>query len=336
MNNAQPKGGNSFGNKQNQFKNTWSRSSANSGAPSLRQPDNQPQATNHQCTDPDSCKRIIAEDFENERPLWKLTCYSHWKNFPCDIVGDVSYEELRAAAYNDSKDGLSLQSIVERERNLHNSKLAEFENLLRNPYRGPAGSTVAQQIPFPGVTASAFNPIAQNSAPSVPPSVSSFSQLGASLNTGLAVRPSVQSNNASWQPFSFSSSAQASSVFATNSVPMPNSFSFGNQQPNHSLSVAAFTNNLASFSNSSATSTSINQFSAPAVPTLNLSSASTQPPTLFNVSNSTSRTEGQAATDVLLGNLPRNIASGDSSIWLKEKWMPGEIPEEAPPDAYVK
>lgn len=31
---------------------------------------------------------------------------------PCDIVGDLSYEELRAAAYDDAKRGLNLQSIV--------------------------------------------------------------------------------------------------------------------------------------------------------------------------------------------------------------------------------
>ena len=31
---------------------------------------------------------------------------------PCDIVGDISYEELRLAAYDDARRGLSLQSIV--------------------------------------------------------------------------------------------------------------------------------------------------------------------------------------------------------------------------------
>ncbi|RRT80621.1 hypothetical protein BHM03_00009777, partial [Ensete ventricosum] len=31
---------------------------------------------------------------------------------PCDIVGDTSFEELRAAAYEDARQGLSLQSIV--------------------------------------------------------------------------------------------------------------------------------------------------------------------------------------------------------------------------------
>lgn len=31
-----------------------------------------------------------------------------------DIIGDTSYEELRAAAYDDAKRGLSLQSIVRK------------------------------------------------------------------------------------------------------------------------------------------------------------------------------------------------------------------------------
>lgn len=31
---------------------------------------------------------------------------------PCDIVGDISYEELRAAAYEDNKKGMSLPQIV--------------------------------------------------------------------------------------------------------------------------------------------------------------------------------------------------------------------------------
>ncbi|KAG8501895.1 hypothetical protein CXB51_004575 [Gossypium anomalum] len=431
QNNAQSKGANDFGNKQSQFKNTWTRSSASSGAPSLRQSDNQPQATNHRCNDPESCKRIIAEDFEHERPLWKLTCYSHWKsmfyhvdnlqafqwvlNFyyscckdsPCDIVGDVSYEELRAAAYDDAKRGLSLQSIVrrssipyfpdlqlhiERERNLLNSKLVEFENFLRNPYRGPAGSAAAQQIPFPGATTTVLSPTTQNTvAPqsNVPPSVSSFSQLGASLNTGFSPVPSVQSNNASGQPTSFSNSAQSSNVFSANNVPLANAFSFGNQQPNQSVA-ASFPTNMANFSNSSAINPAINQFSAAAVSTQNFSSSSIQSPAFLNVSLSNSEAVGREATNVQLGyvngeislhwetnlfysknclvaslfvfvlpervywydgisvgnklilisecdrnNLPTTVASGDSNIWLKEKWTPGEIPEEAPPDAYV-
>ncbi|KAH1038005.1 hypothetical protein J1N35_039748 [Gossypium stocksii] len=338
QNNAQSKGANDFGNKQSQFKNTWTRSSASSVAPSLRQPDNQPQATNHRCNDPESCKRIIAEDFEHERPLWKLTCYSHWKYSPCDIVGDVSYEELRAAAYDDAKRGLSLQSIIERERNLLNSKLVEFENFLRNPYKGPAGSAAAQQIPFPGATTTVLSPTTQNTVTpqsNVPLSVSSFSQLGASLNTGFSPGPSVQSNNASGQPTSFSNSAQSSNVFSANNVPSADAFSFGNQQPNQSVA-ASFPTNMANFSNSSAINPAINQFSAAAVSMQNFSSSSIQPPAFLNVSLSNSEAVGREATNVQLGNnLPTTVASGDSNIWLKEKWTPGEIPEEAPPDAYV-
>jgi hypothetical protein len=44
--------------------------------------------------------------------MWKLTCYGHWKYFPCDVTGDISYEELRAVAYEEAKRGIPLQSIV--------------------------------------------------------------------------------------------------------------------------------------------------------------------------------------------------------------------------------
>ncbi|KAJ7960291.1 Zinc finger CCCH domain-containing protein 16 [Quillaja saponaria] len=58
-----------------------------------------------------------------------------------------SYEELRAAAYDDAKRGISFQSIVE-ERNLLSSKLAEFENLVGRLY-------VIQPTSLPSLGASA-------------------------------------------------------------------------------------------------------------------------------------------------------------------------------------
>lgn len=72
---------------------------------------------------------------------------------------------------------------VERERTLLNSKLLEFESLLRNPY----------VVPLAGATKSAFSGASQNVSSlnaqnSTPPLVSSFSQLGASLNTGFGTR----------------------------------------------------------------------------------------------------------------------------------------------------
>ncbi|KAM1027683.1 hypothetical protein ACFX2A_041413 [Malus domestica] len=80
------------------FENKWSRfsSATAAAAPSSQKSDKQAQTTNHTCTE--SCRSIIVGDFKHEKPLWKLTCYGHWKNSPCDIAGDISYEELRAAA----------------------------------------------------------------------------------------------------------------------------------------------------------------------------------------------------------------------------------------------
>ncbi|GAV83137.1 zf-CCCH domain-containing protein [Cephalotus follicularis] len=299
---------NAFPNKQHhhqQFKpgeNKWSRFSPTPtpAAPSSRQPDNQAQSSNHTCTDPVSCKRIIAEDFENERPLWKLTCYTHRRNAICDIVGDIGFEELRAVAYDDAKHGLSLQSVVEKERNLLHSKLMEFDNLLRNPYRGPLNSASASQSPFPGSAPNAFSVTPQNIAP---PSVSGFSQLGTSPNTGFGTRSFVPSNNAFGQPNSF-----------TNNLPSAN----------------------ASFSNSGVVSVPSNQISAFAVSTPNPSSYSNQAPMLLSGPiPSTIAVERATMNIKSVENFQSKPASADVSIWLKEKWMPGEIPEEAPPDAFV-
>ncbi|POO00310.1 Zinc finger, CCCH-type [Trema orientale] len=208
QNNPQPKGAPDFGSKSNQFKpfeNSWTRSSAHTATSTSEK---QSQATNHKCTDPESCRRIIVEDFEQERPLWRLTCYGHWKNAPCDIVGDISYEELRAAAYDDAKRGLSLPSIVDRERNLVNSKVLEFENLCKSGST-TRNSTPANQNTFPVTGPNAFSQNAQGA----PASVSSFSQLGTSLNMGFGPRHPAPLNNPVVQPNPFGVSGQTSSAF---------------------------------------------------------------------------------------------------------------------------
>ncbi|XP_057981389.1 zinc finger CCCH domain-containing protein 16 isoform X2 [Malania oleifera] len=251
QNSTQPKGVSDFGSKPRQFKpfeNKWTRSSAaTANSPSSWQPDNQPQAASHKCTDLDSCKREIVQDFEHERPLWKLTCYGHCKSSPCDIVGDISYEELRAAAYNDAVSGLSLQSIVDRERSLLNSKLIEFESLLQNPHAARSNSTLVKQDPDPGASVSTSVLIAKNSCP---PSVSSFSQLGASLNmvSGM-MSASAPPNNSFGQSNSLQNSGQMSGVFGIQNLPSGGAGSFGGQlsaqTPGNS-----FATKPASFSNS--------------------------------------------------------------------------------------
>ncbi|KAK9087985.1 hypothetical protein Syun_030379 [Stephania yunnanensis] len=180
---------------RNQFKpgeNKWNRFNPLAGANSTpaRQSDNQGQVADHKCTDPELCKRQVAEDFKNERPLWHLTCYAHLKYLPCDIVGDISYDELRLAAYVDAKQGLDFPSIVclsvlmeqiAKERSLLNSKLAEFDNLLRNPYLRSSNSVSTSPSPFSVVKVNEFIVGDQNKVPSA---VSSFSQLGFSTNEG--------------------------------------------------------------------------------------------------------------------------------------------------------
>lgn len=73
---------------------------------------------------------------------------------------------------------------VERERNLLNSKLIEFDNFLRNPYvlRNPSSSGTSL---FAVTNSNASLIGAQINAP---PSFSSFSQLGVATNLGSTVR----------------------------------------------------------------------------------------------------------------------------------------------------
>ncbi|XP_012084301.1 zinc finger CCCH domain-containing protein 16 isoform X2 [Jatropha curcas] len=359
---VQSKAANDFGNKQQQqfkpFENKWTRFSPISnggGGSQSRQPDNQPQAVNHKCTDPESCKREIIEDFEHEKPLWKLTCYGHSKKGPCDIFGDVSYEELRAVAYDDAKRGLSLQSIVERERNLLNSKLIEFENLIRNPYVAPAKSALSQS-PFAGVTPPAIATSDQNNAP---PLVSSFSQLGPSLNvesgtrplapsshafgqanlfanstsTGFGMRPSSSSNNAFGQPNILSNSSQTSGSFGISNFAPANSGSISSQLPNQA-SGNPFSSNVAGFSNSSAIINQSNPFDSSAVTKQVTNSSTAQHVIISNSPNLASNAVGQATEHIHSTNGMQKGAV-DASIWLKESWNPGEIPEEAPPDQYI-
>ncbi|KAF7147882.1 hypothetical protein RHSIM_Rhsim03G0269700 [Rhododendron simsii] len=323
----QARGANGFGSKQDQFKpyeNTWTRFSPINagGSQASQQPDNQPPTAHHKCTDPELCKGQISEDFQHERPLWKLTCYGHGKSSPCDISGDISFEELRAAAYDDAKRGLSLQSIVERERTLLNTKLLEFESLLRNPYVVPLAN--ATRSVFPGATQSVSSLNAQNSTP---PPVSSFSQLGASLNTGLA----TPSENAF---HSAENSSQTTSVFGTNNSPFGTAGSLGSQPRNQSFG-GSFAVNTSTFSNK-AISAERNPFSTSAMSPQIPSSASIQSPILSKMLNSAPTAIGQLSENVdLSDNMPKQNGAVDDNIWLKEEWISGEIPEEAPPDRYI-
>ncbi|KAL2896620.1 Zinc finger CCCH domain-containing protein 16 [Bienertia sinuspersici] len=239
QNNGATSGAPNFGGPgQKPFENKWVRP---------EQPTNQSQAATHKCTDPDSCKRQIAEDFQNERPLWKLTCYGHYKYLSCDITGDVSYEELRAVAYDDAKRGTNLQAIVERERGLVKSKEIEFENLRQNPYAKHTLPAQSNQSSFPAVGASFPSLTPQNSGPSPFPT---SSQQSPSPNLSFGVRPSTPSTSGFGQ-------FQGPGPFGSKSVP---SGSFSTQAPAQTGG-NLFPTNLTGFG-SSGTSSQGTQFPA--------------------------------------------------------------------------
>ncbi|XP_048435499.1 zinc finger CCCH domain-containing protein 16 isoform X3 [Pyrus x bretschneideri] len=266
---------------------------------------------------PKSCRSIIVDDFKHERPLWKLTCYGHWKNSPCDIAGDISYEELRAAAYDDANRGLNLQSIVERERSLLNTKLLEFENLCK-PCTALPNSTLASQNPSPSASPNGFLQTAQNS---VAPSVSSFTQLGTSLNTGFGPRPSAPSNNGFQQLNPLPNSSLTPSGVGTNNF-LSGSV-VGSQLP-----AATHGNGFPSntgFINTGIIRPQTNPFATLAVSQIPSATTGQSP----IVGQSTSEVE-------FVTNMQTEKISGNTSIWLKKIWSPGEIPEEEPPEALVE
>ncbi|KAL2651293.1 hypothetical protein R1flu_019421 [Riccia fluitans] len=114
----------------------------------------------HKCEDFRICKDQIREDLQNEHPVfWRLTSYAHYKHLPSDIIGDVSPEELRASAYESAKQGLSLKDVAQREASMFAAKSAEFDALLKNPYKGPAAQVSAS--PFPSFSPS---PVPQNTS----------------------------------------------------------------------------------------------------------------------------------------------------------------------------
>ncbi|XP_058730376.1 zinc finger CCCH domain-containing protein 16-like [Vicia villosa] len=338
--------------KSNQFQpfeNKWSRTSSKPQNGTQRPSDNNSQTVNHKCTDPEVCKRQIAEDFEQENPLWILTCYGHCKGAPCDIIGDISYEELRASAYEDAKNGMSLPLIVEKERNILKSKLVEFDKLLSEPYKMPLNSSLdIQKYQSNGGNVNAFSQATQNNSPL---SVSSFSQLGASLNTGFE-RPSAPLVTPPAQPNSFGSGGNLftsntgnlfGSVISGAQNNTGNSFTSntGNQfgsgisgaQNNTGNAFTSNTGNI--FGSGVSGAQNNNPFSTPATMFPGSTSQFQQPSIAFN--NTSSATMLQtASSDVQLNTSQVENASVDDSIWLKEKWNPGEIPEEAPPDRFIR
>ncbi|PUZ59203.1 hypothetical protein GQ55_4G021700 [Panicum hallii var. hallii] len=299
------------------FQNKWVRDP--SAAPT-KQPESAqaPAAAHTSCTDPESCRQQIADDFKNETPLWKLTCYAHLRSGPCDIKGDISFEELRAKAYEESRQGNPLQSIIEGERNLQNAKVMEFTNFLNNPR-----VSVSQTTSFPTV---AYFPEVKNNSPfgvpqtNGPPVFSSFSQVGSANNFGPGPRtaPGVPTNSLFGQSSQASHPAFPAPTFGRSDMKFGVS---GSQQPSGSLQGSSMS-------------------SAGNFP---------KPPAGYQQSASSShhRDIDRQSQDLLSGIIAPTSAvnqapveenkneNQDDSIWLKEKWSIGEIPLGEPPQRHI-
>ncbi|KAL5200441.1 hypothetical protein ABZP36_021644 [Zizania latifolia] len=300
------------------FQNKWVRDpSAPTKQAEVAPP---PQAAHTSCENPESCRQQISEDFKNEAPLWKLTCYAHLRSGPCDIKGDISFEELRAKAYEEGKQGHPLQSIVERERNLQNAKLMEFTNLLNSarPSQTPSFPTMGS---IPEVKNNSPFGVSQNNGP---PVFSSFSQVGAATNFGPGPRtitPGVPANSLFGQP---SSAPHANPNFVSSEMKFGVSATFGNQgsrQPFGSLQGSSMSG--------------ISNFPKPSVG-YQQSPASDQHRDMDRQSQELLNGM-MVPTSVMDKASAENMKdkNQDDSIWLKEKWAIGEIPLDEPPQRHI-
>ncbi|XP_062234171.1 zinc finger CCCH domain-containing protein 46 [Phragmites australis] len=307
------------------FQNKWVRDpSAPTKQSEAAQP---PPAAHTSCTDPESCRQQIADDFKNETPLWKLTCYAHLRSGPCDIKGDISFEELRAKAYEEGRQGHPLQSIVEGERNLQNAKLMEFTNFLNNPHisQTPSFSTMPTMPSVPEVKNNSSFGVSQTNGP---PVFSSFSQIGAATNFGPVSRTTasgVPTNSLFGQPTQPNRPTFGAPTFGGSEMKFGVSGPFGSQtskQPSGSLQGSS----MSSVGNFPKSPAGYQQSPASSIQHKNIDRQSQD---LLN---------GMMAPTSAINQAPvedNKNENQDDSIWLKEKWSIGEIPLSEPPQRHI-
>ncbi|KAH7373948.1 hypothetical protein KP509_17G080700 [Ceratopteris richardii] len=325
---TQPKGGNYFS--------------------SLASQTNQAQTTikEHRCNNPKDCKLQIKEDLEHELPVfWRLTCYAHGKFLPNDLVGDVSFEELRAQAYAAGRQGVSFDSVVQNERNMFNAKKREFDYLLNNPYSGPATSGSSSPFTHNMVLSDASKLPFGSAIPA--PSSAPFKSFPSFTQEPFQTRGLTGFSGAK-QPGSFlfglgSSSGAADSLMSSHSAlpqsPVMPGFSFGVRSPEPLPNIQGpgvpnvFSSSSAPFSgfgqssfnfntvtqNSSESPSNLFVRSGP-FQALNEAEMSDSSP-LFNQKNIPKETVPEEHE-----NTTRKV-----DIWARAKWNIGEIPEEEPP-----
>ncbi|KAJ8768215.1 hypothetical protein K2173_021155 [Erythroxylum novogranatense] len=220
-----------------------------------------------------------------------------------------------------------------RERNLLNSKLIEFENLPQNPYVAPLKSALHGAVRFPVGTSGAATAAGQSSA-STP--FSNLSQSNVQLNAG----HSTPANSAIGQSTLLPNSVQTSNAFGSRLSPnvfgQPVSLSSSGQTAN-AFGTNKFLSGDAGFSSSGIIGDQGNSFSSSAIQMQNTPPLSIQHHLFTDGTNIDPNPVGQADRNTQLQHeQKRENISGEDSIWLKENWSPGEIPEEAPPEAIIR
>ncbi|KAK9815931.1 hypothetical protein WJX72_012127 [[Myrmecia] bisecta] len=76
-------------------------------------------------------RTLVRHDWQNERPMWPLTCYGHQRDQPNDIEGETSPEEVRWAQMEAARSGQSVQQLQGEFQAAVQAKDDQFQVLLR-------------------------------------------------------------------------------------------------------------------------------------------------------------------------------------------------------------
>eukprot|EP00884_Botryococcus_braunii_P018457 jgi/Botrbrau1/5295/Bobra.0391s0016.3 len=92
---------------------------------------------------------VVKDDMTNEQPMWPYTCYAHERNGPNDILGDVSFEEVRWAEQQALASGTNASILVSQFQRAVAERQQQFQKMLKSPRPPSQGGPPVAPVVFP-------------------------------------------------------------------------------------------------------------------------------------------------------------------------------------------
>lgn len=94
--------------------------------------------------------RDVVKQDSYERPRWPLSCYAHEAHGECDLMGDVSFEELRWQQLQAVRGGASSQQLTQQWKDAQRSNDQQWQELLSARTPPSLGGPPVQRPAFNG------------------------------------------------------------------------------------------------------------------------------------------------------------------------------------------